>query len=281
MASQWHQRKGFAELARHEVVRSNIFHLMKIYGIRPSMSAFDVERLGFGWGFNLDAFKLWLEDLYVEDIKGKRRDLDFQVITLKVKASEETVIDLENIFARYSSGEATLEEMVLGMIELVERNQFYQPQKDYRRLLRTLENALNQSEICVGKLRTQFINIVQENLPTDTQKKFIERTGWDPDSPRFLNGKKCLRIVLNFRLPAKVADQNTAIFEGDHQLPSSVCKTKSNVGNMLPQPFSFSGDSRPWNPTAGAGKWLVSLPPRKLDASRFPWRESLCIFGIA
>jgi hypothetical protein len=85
MASQWHQRKGFAELARHEVVRSNIFHLMKIYGIRPSMSAFDVERLGFGWGFNLDAFKLWLEDLYVEDIKGKRRDLDFQVITLKVR----------------------------------------------------------------------------------------------------------------------------------------------------------------------------------------------------
>lgn len=261
--SHWRQHNGATELECHYGVRRVIFLLMDLCGIQQSMSASDYRRLKRGpWRSDLQTFKEWLRDVHLQDIKSGRRDKHLEA---KIRVSEETILGLDIMLARHSSGESTIEQMVLGMLDIIDRHQVQWPRRDFRPLLVTIEIALDESRASIMDMQRQFISIVYEGLTTSSQKMYDELTGCSPQLLR-----ECLQIILNIRLATpKIVEENVTLVEKDHQLPSSASQFKVKVGDILSKPFNFEVDDRPLSPPVEAGKWLVSPTPHKLEAFPF------------
>jgi hypothetical protein len=157
--SRWDQCKGSWRLESYTGLREVILQLMDLCGIELLVNV--NQRLPHGLkSVDFHAFKAWL------------RAVDLEVIDENIRRYAKSISGLEIILATWSSGAITTEQVVLGMLELIERHPLGEPRREPGALVTAIEIVADEFARSVKDLEAQLFDFVYAGLSGDPRGKY-------------------------------------------------------------------------------------------------------------
>ncbi len=208
--SRWHQCKGSWGLERFSGSRGIILQLMNLCGIEPLINSNpllpdDLRKVG------IRVFKTWLRAVHLE------------VIEEHIRRSAKTISGLEILLENSSSMAFTTQQIVLWMLELIDRHPAREPTREPGALVATLQLITDGFSRSYQDIEAQLSDIVYAGVPADTRQKYnaVDRLSPDLDI--------ALRLGIVQKLPQSklgIDEPNCLIKDQNHQIPNDTGLSK-------------------------------------------------------
>jgi len=211
--SRWHECKGSWRLESYSGSRGTILQLMDLCGIELLVSG--NRRLPLGLrNVDFHAFNAWLRAVHLE------------VLDEHIKRSAKSISGLEIMLATSWSGAFTTEQIVLWMLELIDRHPLGKPRREPGVIVAAMQLATDGFTRSYKDMETQLFDIVYAGLSTDSQGKYNAMCKLLPNTDITLR----LDIIRNLRQGRQeITEMSGLIKERDHALHGCVSPSKMNA----------------------------------------------------
>jgi hypothetical protein len=203
--SRWHQSQGKWQLGQSTGSQEAILRLMELCEIPLSINGYyclpgNLRKVNF------QVFKAWVRSVHLEVLNGY------------LSRSASSISGLEILFANYSSKNFTLEQVLLWMLELIDRHRVTEPMREPGALVTAIELVMDGFSSSCKELEVQLFDIVYGGLSADSRENFVAICKRSPN----LDMKSKLAILRSF-------DQRRQ----ENKTRDSLFDPRSNRANLL------------------------------------------------
>jgi hypothetical protein len=218
--SRWHQCKGSWRLESYTGSRGIILQLMELCGIEPFING--NQRLPFGLeNVVFHVFNAWLLAVHLE------------VLDEHIRRSAKSILGLEIILATSSSGAFTTEQVVLGMLELIDRHPLGELRREPGAVVAAIELVTDGYARAYKDMEAQLFDVVYAGLSADLRGKFSTMCKLFPHMDMTLR----LSIARKLRQTRpEIAERSDPTKEHKHQLQGYVSPSKARAREFAWRP---------------------------------------------